>query len=146
MIETLFADGKQHGGTIRQVKLRNRREVGDVFTLVDLRRLPTLFAAQVAIADRRERCLCCCDSNGNRDETAAPDQARVVYLASRSRSLSEILIEMINRPLTRPQFQRTARRRSFAICSLSWARIGAIRSCDGVTECLNLDCSRAVAV
>ena len=51
MIETLFGDSKQHGGTIRQVKLRGRAKVSDVFTLamlaVNLRRLPTLFAAQV---------------------------------------------------------------------------------------------------
>ncbi len=33
MIETLFGDGKQHGGTIPQVKLRGRRKVSDVFTL-----------------------------------------------------------------------------------------------------------------
>ena len=51
MIETLFGDSKQHGGTIRQVKLRGRAKVSDVFTLamlaVNLRRLPTLLAAQV---------------------------------------------------------------------------------------------------
>lgn len=50
MIETLFGDGKQHGGTIRQVKLRGRRKVSDVFTLamlaVNLRRLPALLAVQ----------------------------------------------------------------------------------------------------
>jgi transposase len=50
MIETLFGDGKQHGGTIRQVKLRGRAKVSDVFTLamltVNLRRLPGLLAAQ----------------------------------------------------------------------------------------------------
>lgn len=49
MIETLFGDGKQHGGTIRQVKLRGRRKVSDVFTLamlaVNLRRMPSLLAA-----------------------------------------------------------------------------------------------------
>ena len=54
MIETLFGDGKQHGGTIRQVKLRGLKKVGDVFTLamlaVNLRRLPKLFAAQAATA------------------------------------------------------------------------------------------------
>jgi len=54
MIETLFGDGKQHGGTIRQVKLRGRRKVSDVFTLamlaVNLRRLPGLLAAQGAMA------------------------------------------------------------------------------------------------
>ena len=52
MIETLFGDGKQHGGTIRQVKLRGRRKVSDVFTLamlaVNLRRLPSLLAAPPA--------------------------------------------------------------------------------------------------
>ena len=50
LIETLFGDGKQHGTTIRQVKLRGLRKVSDVFTLsmlaVNLRRLPKLFAAQ----------------------------------------------------------------------------------------------------
>jgi transposase len=50
MIETLFGDGKQHGGTIRQVKLRGQAKVSDVFMLsmlvVNLRRLPKLFAAQ----------------------------------------------------------------------------------------------------
>lgn len=55
MIETLFGDGKQHGGTIRQVKLRGLKKVGDVFTLamlaVNLRRLPKLFAAQAATAE-----------------------------------------------------------------------------------------------
>jgi transposase len=49
LIETLFGDGKQHGATIRQVKLRGLAKVGDVFTLsmlaVNLRRLPKLFAA-----------------------------------------------------------------------------------------------------
>jgi transposase len=54
MIETLFGDGKQHGGTIRQVKLRGRRKVSDVFTLamlaVNLRRLPGLLAAQATMA------------------------------------------------------------------------------------------------
>lgn len=49
VIETLFGDGKQHGGTIRQVKLRGCDKVSDVFTLamlaVNLRRLPKLFAA-----------------------------------------------------------------------------------------------------
>jgi transposase len=53
MIETLFGDGKQHGGTIRQVKLRGRRKVSDVFTLallaVNLRRLPALLAARAAM-------------------------------------------------------------------------------------------------
>lgn len=54
MIETLFGDGKQHGGTIRQVKLRGRRKVSDVFTLamlaVNLRRLPWLLAVQPTMA------------------------------------------------------------------------------------------------
>ena len=49
MIETLFGDGKQHGATIRQVKLRGLPKVSDVFTLsmlaVNLRRLPKLLAA-----------------------------------------------------------------------------------------------------
>lgn len=52
-IETLFGDGKQHGATIRQVKLRGLNKVSDVFTLamltVNLRRLPKLFAAQPAL-------------------------------------------------------------------------------------------------
>jgi transposase len=50
LIETLFGDGKQHGATIRQVKLRGQPKVSDVFTLsmlaVNLRRLPTLLAVQ----------------------------------------------------------------------------------------------------
>ena len=50
LIETWFGDGKQHGATIRQVKLRGQAKVSDVFTLsmlvVNLRRLPKLFAAQ----------------------------------------------------------------------------------------------------
>jgi transposase len=54
MIETLFGDGKQHGGTIRQVKLRGQSKVSDVFILsmlaVNLRRLPRLFAAQPIMA------------------------------------------------------------------------------------------------
>jgi hypothetical protein len=54
MIETLFGDGKQHGGTIRQVKLRSRRKVSDVFTLamlaVNLRHLPALLAMQATMA------------------------------------------------------------------------------------------------
>ena len=54
MIETLFGDGKQHGGTIRQVKLRGKDKVRDVFTLamltVNLRRLPALFAMRAGIA------------------------------------------------------------------------------------------------
>ena len=57
MIETLFGDGKQHGGTIRQVKLRGRCKVNDVFTLamlaVNLRRLPGLLAAQPAMGGSR---------------------------------------------------------------------------------------------
>lgn len=54
MIETLFGDGKQHGTTIRQVKLRGLSKVSDVFTLsmlaVNLRRLPRLFAASLGMA------------------------------------------------------------------------------------------------
>ncbi len=54
MIETLFGDSKQHGGTIRQVKLRGRAKVSDVFTLamlaVNLRRLPSLLASQQTMA------------------------------------------------------------------------------------------------
>ena len=54
LIETLFGDGKQHGGTIRQVKVRGLKKVRDVFTLamlaVNLRRLPALMAAQAAMA------------------------------------------------------------------------------------------------
>lgn len=54
MVETLFGDSKQHGGTLRQVKLRGLQKVGDVFTLamlaVNLRRLPRLFAAKAAPA------------------------------------------------------------------------------------------------
>ena len=50
LIETLFGDGKQHGTTIRQVKLRGLPKVSDVFTLsmlaVNLRRLPKILAAQ----------------------------------------------------------------------------------------------------
>lgn len=50
LIETLFGDGKQHGATIRQVKLRGQPKVSDVFTLsmlaVNLRRLPKLLTAQ----------------------------------------------------------------------------------------------------
>jgi transposase len=48
VIETLFGDGKQHGTTIRQVKLRGLAKVQDVFTIamlaVNLRRLPKLMA------------------------------------------------------------------------------------------------------
>lgn len=54
LIETLFGDGKQHGVTIRQVKLRGLAKVGDVFALsmlaVNLRRLPKLFALQATVA------------------------------------------------------------------------------------------------
>jgi transposase len=54
VIETLFGDGKQHGGTIRQVKLRGLAKVDNVFTLAmlttNLRRLPGLMAAQAAMA------------------------------------------------------------------------------------------------
>lgn len=54
LIETLFGDGKQHGATIRQVKLRGLAKVSDVFALsmlaVNLRRLPKLFEAQATIA------------------------------------------------------------------------------------------------
>ena len=54
MIETLFGDSKQHRGTIRQVKLRGRDKVSDVFTLamlaVNLRRLPGLLATQATLA------------------------------------------------------------------------------------------------
>lgn len=50
VIETLFGDGKQHGMTIRQVKLRGLAKVNDVFTIamlaVNLRRLPKLLAMQ----------------------------------------------------------------------------------------------------
>jgi transposase len=48
LIETLFGDGKQHGGTIRQVKLRGLDKVQQAFTLAllvtNLRRLPRLLA------------------------------------------------------------------------------------------------------
>ena len=54
MIETLFGDGEQHGGTIRQVKRRGSSKVSHVFTLTmlatNLRRLPGLFAAQATTA------------------------------------------------------------------------------------------------
>jgi len=47
-IETLFGDCKQHGGTMRQVKLRGLNKVHDAFTIallaVNLRRLPKLLA------------------------------------------------------------------------------------------------------
>lgn len=47
LIETVFGDGKQHG-ILRQVKLRGRAKVEQVFTLaatvVNLRRLPRLLA------------------------------------------------------------------------------------------------------
>jgi len=54
VIETLFGDGKQHGNTIRQVKLRGRAKVNDVFTMamlaVNLRRLPKLLAMRPGMA------------------------------------------------------------------------------------------------
>lgn len=54
MIETLFGDGKQHGGTIRQVKLRGKDKISDVFTLAmltaNLRRITALFAAHSGLA------------------------------------------------------------------------------------------------
>lgn len=54
LIETLFGDGKQHGATIRQVKLRGLAKVSAVFALsmlaVNLRRLPKLFEAQATMA------------------------------------------------------------------------------------------------
>jgi hypothetical protein len=54
VIETLFGGGKQHGATIRQVKLRGRDRGSDVFAIamlaVNLRRLPKLFAIQAAMA------------------------------------------------------------------------------------------------
>src|SRR5258706_10784456 len=54
LIETLFGAGKQHGGTIRQVKLRGKDKVADVFTLAmmtaNLRRLPALFAVRSGLA------------------------------------------------------------------------------------------------
>lgn len=54
LIETLFGDAKQHGGTIRQVKLRGIDKVNDVFTLamltVNLRRMPRLLAGQTRLA------------------------------------------------------------------------------------------------
>lgn len=53
-VETLFGDGKQHGGTIRQVKLRGRDKVQQTFTVAllatNLRRLPRLLAAAAAPA------------------------------------------------------------------------------------------------
>ena len=53
LIETLFGDGKQHGATIRQVKLPSLAKVSEVFTLsmlaVNLRRLPTLLAVQAML-------------------------------------------------------------------------------------------------
>lgn len=52
LIETLFGDGKQHGGTIRQVKLRGLDKVQQAFTVAllatNLRRLPRLLAAAAA--------------------------------------------------------------------------------------------------
>lgn len=54
LIETLFGDCKQHGGTIRQVKLRGIDKVSDVFTLAmltaNLRRMPALFAPRSGLA------------------------------------------------------------------------------------------------
>jgi hypothetical protein len=54
LIETLFGDGKQHGGTIRQVKLRGKDKVSDVFALAmmtaNLRRMPALFAMRSGLA------------------------------------------------------------------------------------------------
>ena len=54
LIETWFGDGKQYGGTIRQVKLRGLPKVTGVFTLamltVNLRRLPKLFSRQAGLA------------------------------------------------------------------------------------------------
>ncbi|MFN7571230.1 MAG: IS5/IS1182 family transposase, partial [Betaproteobacteria bacterium] len=54
LIETLFGDGKQHGGTIRQVKLRGLDKVQQAFTVAllatNLRRLPRLLAAAAAPA------------------------------------------------------------------------------------------------
>ena len=59
LIETVFGDGKQHGATIRQVKLRGIPKVSDVFTLsmlaVNLRRLPRLLAAQAMAGKRIDR-------------------------------------------------------------------------------------------
>ncbi|MGZ9076141.1 MAG: hypothetical protein ACXW13_10235 [Burkholderiaceae bacterium] len=53
LIATLFGDGKQHGATIRQVKLRGLAKVSEVFTLsmlaVNLRRLPKLLAVQAMV-------------------------------------------------------------------------------------------------
>lgn len=50
VIETLFGDGKQHGTTIRQVKLLGLAKVNDVFTIamlaVNLRRFSRLLAMQ----------------------------------------------------------------------------------------------------
>jgi hypothetical protein len=58
VIKTRFGDGKQHGTTIRQVKLRGLKKVNEVFTIamlaVNLRRLPKLFAAQTARAGMAE--------------------------------------------------------------------------------------------
>ncbi len=55
VIETLFGDAKQHGTTIRQVKLRGTDKVSDVFMIamlaVNLRRLPKLFAARAVMAE-----------------------------------------------------------------------------------------------
>jgi hypothetical protein len=50
-IETLFGDGKQQAATIRQLKLRGKAKVSDVFTLsmlaVNLRRWGGMFDAGV---------------------------------------------------------------------------------------------------
>jgi hypothetical protein len=52
LIETLFGDGKQHGGTIRPVKLGGRDKVQQAFTVAllatHLRRLPRLLAVAAA--------------------------------------------------------------------------------------------------
>jgi len=81
MIETLFGDGKQHGGTIRQVKLRVRFKVSAVFTLamlaVNLRPLRGLLVAQATWpgADGRERFIHLHDSTGNSGKSGAIESA-----------------------------------------------------------------------
>lgn len=53
MIEALFGDSMQQGGTIRQVNLRDLYKVGDAFTLAMLAvnlRLPALLATQATMA------------------------------------------------------------------------------------------------
>lgn len=54
VIETIFGDSKQHGTTIRQVKLRGQAKVREVFTIamlvVNLRRLPKLMGIAPCIA------------------------------------------------------------------------------------------------